>query len=128
MTKTIILTREIISNKAILGTLSIEGEEIAKTLENPDLQNQNNISCIPYGEYDCIKDNTGKFQWWKILNVPGRIAVEIHQGNRERDTAGCIIVGKEWGFYKGELAVLNSVKTLEKIQPILGEKFKLIIK
>lgn len=123
----ILLKREIISNKAILGILYKEGKEIARTLENPDLGNMPKISCIPTGTYKCVKDNTGKFQWWKVLNVKGRRDVEIHQGNTTKDTEGCIIIGQLWGFYQGRLAVLNSVKTLEKLIPILGEEFKLTI-
>jgi hypothetical protein len=124
---TVILKREIVSNKAILGTLILNNKEIAKTLENPWLNNAEKISCIPVGIYECVADNTGRFQWWKVLNVPDRGSIEIHEGNREKDTRGCILIGKDWGFYKGELAVMSSVKTLKKIRPTLGQRFQLKI-
>lgn len=122
------LTREIISNKAILGTLSIDGREVAKTLENPWLDNKANVSCIPEGIYKGFKDEAGKFQWWRIEGVPDRDNIEIHQGNRERDTQGCIIIGAKWGFYKDELAVLQSRVTLEKLQDIIEDEFEIEIK
>lgn len=126
-TKQIILRREIISNKAILGTLILDGKEIAKTLENPWKNNEVDISCIPAGKYKCTIDNTGKFQWWRLADVQGRGLIEIHEGNRERDTQGCILIGESWGVYKEELAVLNSVATLNKIKPLLGKEFELNI-
>lgn len=117
------LKRVIRSNKATLGILYLKDKEIARTLENPYLDNRPLISCIPEGEYKCIRDRTGKFQWWKVLDVERRVNIEIHQGNTEKDTKGCPIVGERWGFLGEELAVLNSVKTLKKIEPLLGEEF-----
>ena len=124
------LKRQIISNKAILGTIyNTRKQIIGKTLENPWRDNQKNISCVPPGEYDCAVDNTGRFQYWKILGVPGRSGIEIHQGNKEKHTRGCILIGKEWCFMEGELAVSSSKLTLDNLKEnkILPEKFKLRI-
>ena len=48
---------------------------------------------IPEGEYEIKKDFTGKFQWAKIDNVPNRLNIEIHAGNRLKDTKGCLLLG-----------------------------------
>jgi hypothetical protein len=122
------LTRDIRSNKAILGTLFIGDREVAKTLENPWYNNQQDISCIPEGTYKGRKDNTGKFKWWRLEGVPNRHDVEIHEGNRERDTRGCIIIGAIWGFYKGELAVLRSLDTLGRLKDLIEDEFEITIK
>ena len=123
----LILKRKYREGEATLGIITLDGKEICRTLENPWVDNQVNISCIPEGKYLCQTDDTGKFQWWKVLGVEGRSGVEIHQGNRERDTQGCIIIGKKWGFIANELAVFTSRVTLEKLKQILDDEFELEI-
>jgi hypothetical protein len=125
--KELILKREIISNKAILGTLLSDSEELCKTLENPWKNNAPNISCIPEGIFRCKKDDTGKFQFYKILDVGGRSGVEIHNGNKEQHTKGCILVGEDWIFMDKELAISNSKKTIKKLKGILPDEFNLTI-
>ncbi|MDA7705719.1 DUF5675 family protein [Rickettsiales bacterium] len=125
-----ILKRKYRNGEATLGTLLNEHEEeICKTLENPWLDNEQGVSCIPEGIYEVQVDDTGRFQYWKILNVPERDAVEIHYGNREKDTRGCVIFGKRWGFIADELAVLTSKPTLNRLKKnkTLPDKFSLQI-
>jgi len=122
------LKREIMSNKATLGRLlDSDGNEICKTLENPWLNNHVGISCIPVGTYNCIKDDQGRFQYWRLENVPGRSSIEIHPGNKEKDTRGCILLGKNWVFMDDELAVNSSRVTLDRIKSegVLPDKFQL---
>ena len=124
------LVRKYRPNEATLGKiLDPNNQEICKTLENPWLDNQNEISCIPEGTYEVEADNSGKFQYWRILNIPGRDAVEIHSGNKEEDTKGCLIIGARWGFMDDELAVLSSRTTLKRLKnnKTLPEKFTLEI-
>jgi hypothetical protein len=119
--------RFIIANTAILGKFFNEaGMKLAYVLENP-YRNTPKDSAIPCGTYQCEKDTTGKFQFYKVLNVPGRANIEIHQGNYERDTEGCILLGGSWAILNDELAISNSVKTLERLKKILPEKFLLEI-
>ena len=120
------LSRDIISNKAILGTL-LDGDKIlARTLENPH-RNSLKDSAIPAGKYKCVKDNTGKFQYWRLLNVKGRENIELHNGNFESDTEGCILFGKEWAIMKDQLAVTSSKETMTMLQKILPSEFELEI-
>jgi hypothetical protein len=121
------LKRIIISNKAILGIwIDSEGKEICRTLENP-IRETTKDSAIPIGTYECEKDNHGKFQFYKVLNVPNRTAIEIHQGNYEKDTEGCILVGTSWAIMNNELAVTSSVKKMNEMKKILPERFLLEI-
>ena len=125
-----ILKRKYREGEATLGTLLNESEkEICKTLENPWLDNEQGVSCIPEGIYEVVSDDTGRFRYWKILNVEGRSVVEIHNGNTANDTEGCIIFGKKWGFLNDELAVLTSKPTLDhlKRKKILPDRFRLQI-
>ena len=121
----VIHKREKESEDTILGTWYLDGKEICKTLENGWKGNKNKISCIPTGTYTCKRDYTGRFQYWQVLNVPHRSNIEIHNGNINDHTLGCIIIGARWGRYKDKPAVLNSKPTLEKLKTILDHEFEL---
>lgn len=100
------------------------------TLEPPDKQNKNFVSCILKGEYDVIKDKSPKFGWcFLILDVMGRDHVLIHWGNFYFDTEACIIVGDGLGDINadGQTDVKNSRKTFKKLFKLMPDKFKLII-
>lgn len=111
----IFLKRDHISNKGIIGIVTNErGLHICETFEHPTL-------CIPYGRYKCVRDNTGKHRFWKILNVPDKEDVEWHVGNFITDTIACILAGQKRDFIRNpktnqiELAVVSSAKTFKKI-------------
>ncbi|MFT5702884.1 MAG: hypothetical protein ACI9TO_000238 [Rickettsiales bacterium] len=126
----LILKRKYRSGEATLGVLlDQENKEICKTLENPWINNEVGISCIPEGTYEVVSDNLGRFQYWKILNVPNRTGVEIHNGNKEQHTKGCILFGSKWGFIDDQLAVLGSKSTLRHLKnnEILADKFQIKI-
>lgn len=125
----VILKRHLKSNLGIIGYLFYKDKRIATTLENSWKDNMNKVSCIPEGEYICKEDNTGKFQWWSVENVPGRESIEIHQGNKVDDTLGCILVGEleSETFSYGRLWVKNSNKTLKDLKKLLPKEFKLKI-
>lgn len=122
------LKRDIVSNKAILGTLSIDGKEVCKTLENPWLNNHSNISAIPLGTYKVKSYTSAKYpDVWEIQDVEGRSKILIHWGNFERNTQGCILVGKTWTFISEELAVGNSKDTISKLRKLLDNQFTIDI-
>jgi hypothetical protein len=62
------------------------------TLEPPWKNNEVNISCIPAGFYRFAVDNTGKYQWFKILFVPKRTNIEMHIG---LFSEGCVLMLRE---------------------------------
>jgi len=101
------------------------------TLELPWKENEHDISCIPPGVYDWVKVYSSKFKRDVILltNVPGRTAIEIHNGNYNRDTHGCILVGN--GFTDidgdGQKDVTDSKNALKKMTSILPSTGKIFI-
>lgn len=85
------------SSIATLGTMiSPAGSPFCVTLERPDLGNQHDISCIPAGTYTAHRFKSPKrgYDVFKLLNVPDRTDIEIHIGNFESNTDGCILLGR----------------------------------
>jgi hypothetical protein len=101
-----------------------------KTLELPDLGNQQNISCIPEGVYDVVKSSNPEHgQFLSVLNVPNRIDICIHKGNFTRDTKGCILVGM---FFmdidgNGTMDVGDTKRALDKLLGYIPDKIKLYV-
>ena len=114
------LKREILSNKAVLGTLELDGRELCKTLENPWLDNTKDISCIPEGTYKCKPHSRRFSDTWKITGVSKRSGIVFHTGNTESDTEGCILTGSVIGSLSGERAVLGSRRALNKLRDYIG--------
>lgn len=122
------LTREIISNKAVLGKMKLNDEIICYTLENPWLYNEPFVSCIPAGKYIAKKYHSKKYpNVWEIQAVKDRSKILIHAGNLEKDTSGCILVGSSWGFLSDQLAVVSSKVTLINLREILDDEFEIEI-
>ena len=48
----LLLIRDTFSKESTIGELFLNGERICDTLENPYINNERNISCIPEGVYD----------------------------------------------------------------------------
>lgn len=114
---------------ATLGKLLLDDKIIAYTLERPWLNNQNYVSCIPEGLYQCVLHNGDKFQnVWELLNVPGRSSILIHNGNFVTDTDGCILVGQDFAKFKNIPRITNSIITLNNLRNILPPEFQINIK
>ena len=103
------------------------------TLENPWLDNQKNISCIPAGIYDvrlrlARESATRDYLHLLIQDVPNRSFILIHRGNFPSQTQGCVLVG----LGSQQNAVNNSVLAMDllikEIVNLGGENIKLIIK
>lgn len=111
------------------GMLTDEGgNQLCFTCELPWDDNKPDMSCIPNGTYECETYSSVKFpDVWKLMNVPGRDNILIHNGNNEDDTHGCIIVGDRMGHLNGKDAVLNSISTLVKLKSILPYSFELTV-
>jgi RHS repeat-associated protein len=76
------------------------------TLELPWRNNKRDISAIPEGKYKAELFFRGdKYKvpvQIRLLNVPGRSGILIHNGNWIKDTKGCILVGFELSFNKNK--------------------------
>jgi hypothetical protein len=74
------------------GILTLpDGGEI-KTLERPWKDNEVGVSCIPAGFYKFMRDTHGRFQWFRVLDVPGRTHIEFHEGTKPSHSEGCILM------------------------------------
>lgn len=69
----------------------------ALTMEQPWLNNQPSISCIPAGRYICERVRSPHFgDTFEITHVPGRSHILFHKGNELDDTEGCVMVAEEF--------------------------------
>ena len=76
------------------GDLSIDGERFCWTLELPVIDGKPG-SAIPTGTYKVKVYPSPHFGRLMplLVDVPGRSEIEIHWGNTEADTRGCILLG-----------------------------------
>ena len=94
----LLLIRDTFSKVSTLGELFLNGERMCDTLENPWIDNQRNISCIPEGEYPVRlryprESGTRDYLHLLVQEVPNRDWILFHRGNTAKDTSGCILVG-----------------------------------
>lgn len=86
----LVLTRDITGSLSLLGTLLLDDQFQCYTLEGASV-------AIPFGRYPLLLLNSRRFQMVTphLQDVPGRTAIEIHPGNTQLDTEGCILVGTQ---------------------------------
>lgn len=98
------------------GVILLPNTQVIRTLELPWRDNKVNVSCIPEDQYIIEPDNTGRHQWFRVLNVPNRTFIEIHQATKTEHLLGCIGIYtvedlrtlQEW--FGGNSWVLNIVE------------------
>lgn len=121
--------------KYTIGKLYINDQYFCDTLEDTDRGLTQSMTeqqigskkvygetAIPTGTYRIIISYSNKFkkQMPLLLNVPGFAGIRIHSGNTEKDSLGCILVGKNKAVGK----VLESRDTYSKLFSILQESNK----
>ena len=131
----ITLNRIAKKSKYTIGRLYIDGEYFCDTIEDTDRGLTQTMTdaqikskkvygqtAIPTGTYRVIISYSNKFkrQMPLLLNVPGFLGIRIHSGNTEKDTEGCLIVGKNKVVGK----VIESKDTYNKLFSILCEANK----
>lgn len=133
----ILVTRNELSEIQTIGRLDVVNGDLelfsCMTLELAWNNNLRQISCIPYGEYNCEKKEATAaipYQHVTVLNVRDRSGIAIHKANYASQLRGCIAVGdKHVDINKdGNLDVTNSSNTFKKLMDILPNNFKLTIK
>ena len=129
----LLLIRDTFSKKSTVGELFLNGERICDTLENPWVDNQRNVSCIPEGVYPVrlrLPRESGTRDYLHLLvqEVPNRDWILFHRGNTAKDTSGCILVGlgTQQDFVSNSTLAMDLL--IKEIIHLGGENINLIIK
>jgi hypothetical protein len=98
------LTRTRFEADGIFGKLTdLNGDGVAVTLEHAydsGLGNGSFVPKVPEGTYTCkrgqhqLESMKTPFTTFQVLDVPDHTNILIHMGNFNRDSDGCILVGK----------------------------------
>tara|TARA_R110002012_G_scaffold1170_7_gene4903 strand:+ start:1198 stop:1644 length:447 start_codon:yes stop_codon:yes gene_type:complete len=129
----LLLIRDTITEKSIMGKLFLNGEEFCDTLELPWKDNQRSVSCIPAGNYEArirLAKESGSRDYKHLLvkDVPNRSYILVHIGNTTKDTKGCILVGQSRKQHFVGNSTLAMDLLIKEIIHLGGENIKLIIK
>ena len=129
----LLIIRDTFTENSTIGELFINGERFCDTLENPWLDNQRNISCIPEGEYPvrlrlARESATREYLHLLVQDVPNRDYILFHRGNFPKDTSGCILVGQGTQQDVVNNSTLAMDLVMKEILNLGGENINLIIK
>ena len=129
----LLLIRDTFTEESTIGELFLNGERICDTLENPYLDNQRNISCIPEGVYPVRlrlprESATRDYLHLLVQEVPNRDWILFHRGNTAKDTSGCILVGlgSQQDFVSNSVLAMDLL--IKEVIHLGGENINLIIK
>ena len=129
----LLLIRDTFSKESTIGELFINGERICDTLENPWVDNQRNISCIPEGVYPVRlrlprESATRDYVHLLVQEVPNRDWILFHRGNTAKDTSGCILVGlgSQQDFVSNSVLAMDLL--IKEVIHLGAENINLIIK
>lgn len=113
-----------------LGLFSVDNFKCF-SLELPDINNEQDISCIPEGTYDYYARNSpSNGLVLELRSVPNRRYIQIHSGNFTRQIQGCILVGDSLKYLDNDHIpdVTNSRATLRKVLELAGKSGKIKIR
>lgn len=109
-------------NDCTMGRLFVKNFQCF-TLELPDLSNEQDVSCIPVGDYDYyFRESPKSGSVLELRSVPNRRYIQIHAGNYTSQISGCILVGDSIKLLNNDTIpdVTNSKATLKKLLEIAG--------
>ena len=129
----LLIIRNTFSEVSTIGNLYLNGEWLCDTLENPWLNNQRNISCIPEGQYKVRmryprESATRDYLHLLVEEVPNRDYILFHRGNTAKDTRGCVLVGQGSQQDVVHNSTLALDLLLKEIINLGGKNINLIIK
>ena len=129
----LLIIRDTFTENSTIGKLFINGEFFCDTLENPYINNERNISCIPAGEYKvrlrlARESATRDYLHLLVQEVPSRSYILFHRGNTAKDTRGCILVGQNREQDRVNNSRLAMDLIVKEILNLGGENINLIIK
>ncbi|HTT37887.1 MAG TPA: DUF5675 family protein [Burkholderiales bacterium] len=116
------VARKEFTAKSTIGEMHLDGAFECYTLEDVVRPVKiKGITAIPAGSYEVVVSFSERFQRLLplLLQVPNFDGVRIHPGNTDRDTEGCILVGrtKERDFIGASKVAFEAL--FEKIQAAL---------
>ena len=117
------------NNDCTLGRMSIGGFRCF-TLELPDFENKQNVSCIPEGVYNYfLRYSSRNGMVLELVGVQGRSFIQIHAGNFTRQIRGCILVGSAIKYIDSDSTpdVAVSKMTLGKLLDVAGNSGQITI-
>lgn len=89
-----------VSSGPQFGIVKVNTDFCCISLERPWLSNVKNVSCIPVGNYTCVRTHGRKTNGgmeipitYEVMDVPNRSGILFHVGNYVDDTQGCILLG-----------------------------------
>lgn len=97
------LSRFVRSTHGVFGVLeNLFIHQPMYTVEEEDLDNQRNISCIPAGVYTCRRTTYHRhgYETFEICDVPNRTRILFHIANTEEDVMGCVGLGTHMAVIK----------------------------
>ena len=129
----LLIIRDTFTKKSTIGRLFINGESFCDTLENPWVDNQRSIRCIPKGNYKVSlryprESATRDYLHLLVQDVPNRDYILFHRGNTAKDTSGCILVGNGRKQDIVENSRLAMDLVIKELIHLGGENINLIIK
>ena len=129
----LLLIREVFTEESTAGTLYLNGERVADTLENPYLDNQRNISSIPSGQYKvrlrlARESATRDYLHLLVQEVKDRSYILFHIGNTAKETRGCVLVGLSRQQDRVNNSKLAMDLLIKEILILGGENITLTIK
>ena len=129
----LLIIRDTFTEESTIGRLFINGELFCDTLENPYINNERNISCIPAGQYKARlrlarESATRDYLHLLVQDVPNRDWILFHRGNTAKDTRGCILVGQSREQDRVNNSRLAMDLIVKEILNLGGENINLIIK
>ena len=129
----LLIIRNTFTDQSTIGELFLNGEKMCDTLENPYINNERNISCIPEGEYKvrlrlARESATRDYLHLLVQDVPNRKYILFHRGNSAKDTRGCILVGigSQQDYVKNSTLAMDLL--MKEIINLGGTNINLIIK
>ena len=115
------ITRYHETDTEIIGLLFVNGIFVCHTLELPWKDNKRYVSCIPEGTYE-VQKRSDSYKY-RVKDVPGRTAIDIHVANSHVDIEGCIGLGT--GVDKVQRGtqyyLTSSQKAMDKFSEIIGD-------
>tara|TARA_Y100000310_G_scaffold339615_1_gene432833 strand:+ start:1633 stop:2136 length:504 start_codon:yes stop_codon:yes gene_type:complete len=129
----LLLLRQVFTEESTIGTLYLNGERVADTLENPYIDNQRNISSIPSGNYKvrlrlARESATRDYLHLLVQEVKDRSYILFHRGNTSSDSRGCILVGLSREQDRVNNSKLAMDLLIKEILILGGENIELTIK